>query len=169
MIMRAPLLALLALTLTLTACAQVRESRFNPLNWFGRSEGRAIREANAQAPHTDTRPLVDQVTAMAIEPIPGGAILRATGLPPTQGHWDAELVKVDQVIETTAADGTVTRVIDDTVLVFDFHLVPPPYNARQGTDWSREIEVATYLTTNDLNGVTRVVVRGARSERISRR
>jgi hypothetical protein len=160
---------LLALTLTLTACAQVRESRFNPLNWFGRSEGRAIREANEQAPRTDPRPLVDQVTAMEIEAIPGGAILRATGLPPTQGHWDAELVEVPQVTETTAEDGTVTRVTDESVLVYDFRLIPPPYTARQGTEWSREIEVATYLTTNDLNGVSRVIVRGARSERISRR
>ncbi len=167
--MRAPLLALLAVILTIGACSQIGESRFNPLNWFGKSEGRAIREANERVPDTDPRPLVDQVTAMAIEPIPGGAILRVTGLPPTQGHWKADLVEVRQVIETRGSDGTITRVIDDSVLVYDFRLIPPPYVARQGTDWSREIEVATYLTTNDLNGVTRVVVRGARNERISRR
>lgn len=167
--MRATLLAFLALTLTLSACGAIRESRFNPLNWFGRSEASRVEEAQAFARPTETRPLVDQVTAMTIERIPGGAILRATGLPPTQGFWDAELVRVDQVIETEGADGTITRVIDDSVLVFDFRLNPPPYQARQGTVPSREVEVATYLTDNELDTVSRVVVRGARTERTSRR
>lgn len=113
--MRTPLLAVLALTLTLSACAAVRESRFNPLNWFGQSEARAARSvpADAYAPVPDPRPLVDQVIAMAVEPIPGGAILRATGLPPTQGFWDAELVQVE---------GTEAAPIDADVLVFDFRI-----------------------------------------------
>lgn len=167
--MRATLLAGLALTLTLSACGSVRESRLNPFNWFGRSEASRVAEARTVAERADPRPLVDQVTAMSIERLPGGAILRATGLPPTQGFWDAELVPVPQVSETRGADGTVTRMIDRSVLVFDFRLAPPPYAARQGTEWSREVEVATYLTDNDLAGVTRVVVRGARTERMARR
>jgi hypothetical protein len=160
--MRTPLLAMLALTLTLSACATVRESRFNPLNWFGRSEARAARSvpADAYTPAADPRPLVDQVTAMTIEAIPGGAILRATGLPPTQGFWDAELVPVE---------GTEANPIEDGVLVFDFRIWPPPYAARVGTGPSRQIEVATYLTRNDLDGITRIVVRGARTERVTRR
>jgi hypothetical protein len=155
-------MAMLALTLTLSACAAVRESRFNPLNWFGQSEARAARSvpADAYAPTPDPRPLVDQVIAMAVEPIPGGAILRVTGLPPTQGFWEAELVPV----ESTAA-----APIDEGVLVFDFRIWPPPYVARAGTQPSREVEVATYLTLNDLEGVTRIVVRGARTERLTRR
>jgi hypothetical protein len=160
--MRTPLLAMLALTLTLSACAAVRESRFNPLNWFGQSEARAARSvpADAYAPIPDPRPLVDQVIAMAVEPIPGGAILRATGLPPTQGFWDAELVPVE---------GTEEAPVEDGLLVFDFRIWPPPYVARAGTQPSREVEVATYLTLNDLEGVTRIVVRGARTERVTRR
>ncbi len=160
--MRTPLLAVLALTLTLSACAAVRESRFNPLNWFGQSEARAARSvpADAYAPVPDPRPLVDQVIAMAVEPIPGGAILRATGLPPTQGFWDAELVQVE---------GTEAAPIDADVLVFDFRIWPPPYVARAGTQPSREVEAATYLTLNDLDGVRRIVVRGARTERVTRR
>ncbi len=169
--MRAPLLAGLALTLALGACAGVRESRLNPLNWFGRSEARAstvVRGTGLERP-ADPRPLVDQVTAMTVEAIPGGAILRATGLPPTQGFWLAELVRVDTILETTGADGTVTRVRDTGVLVFDFRLAPPPYQALPGTPVSREIEVATYLTVNDLAGVSRIVVRGLRTERVIRR
>jgi hypothetical protein len=160
--MRRPLLAALALSLALGACATVRESRFNPLNWFGRSEARATASVaeDAYARPADPRPLVDQVTAMAVEPIPGGAILRATGLPPTQGFWEAELV---------AVEGTEEAPIEEGVLVFDFRLSPPPYSARPGTEPSREVEVATYLTLNDLDGITGILVRGARTERITRR
>lgn len=155
--MRFPLLAMLALTLTLTACAGVRESRFNPLNWFGRSEARRTTATADFAARTDPRPQVDQVTAMAIERIPGGAILRATGLPPTQGFWDAELVPFEG------------EDVPEGVLIFDFRLSPPPYVARTGTQPSREVEVATYLTTNDLDGISRIVVRGLRTERVIRR
>lgn len=160
--MRKTLLAALAVTLTLGACASVRESRLNPFNWFGRSEARAARAvaADEYAPAADPRPRVDQVIAMAVEPIPGGAILRATGLPPTQGFWEAELVQVE---------GTEANPIDEGVLVFDFRIWPPPYVARTGTPPSREIEVATYLTLNDLDGVRSIVVRGARTERVTRR
>jgi hypothetical protein len=167
--MRATLMAVLALTLTLSACGAIRESRFNPFNWFGRSEASRVQEAQRFERPADPRALVDQVTAMTVEQVPGGAIVRATGLPPTQGFWDAELVKVDQVIETRGSDGTVTRVIDRSVLVYDFRIAPPPYAARQGTPPSREVEVATFVTSNALAEVSRIVVRGARTERTSRR
>ena len=36
--MRFSVTAVLATSLILSACAGVRESRFNPFNWFGRSE-----------------------------------------------------------------------------------------------------------------------------------
>ena len=35
------------------------------------------------------------VLTMTVEPIPGGAIVRASGLTPTQGWWNAELVPRD--------------------------------------------------------------------------
>lgn len=156
--MSRPVLAAAALLLTLGACATVRDSRINPFNWFGRSEARATAVRDERyVQQTDSRPLVDQVTAMAIEQIPGGAILRATGLPPTQGFWDAELVPYE-------GEG-----VGEGVLVFDFRLSPPPLPARQGTEFSREVEVATYLTTNDLAGINRIVIRGQRTERSVRR
>ena len=40
----------------------------------------------------DPRPLIGEVTALVAEPTPGGVIIRATGLPPTQGFWDAVLL-----------------------------------------------------------------------------
>lgn len=166
--MRRPLTALLALTLTLGACGAVRESRLNPFNWFGRSEAReatAAERAQYRRP-ADRRPLVADVTALTVEPIPGGAILRATGLPPTQGFWEAELV---QVKPGQVAAGEDDPAADPAVLIFDFRIAPPPFVAREGTVSSREVEVATYLTTNTLDGVRQIVVRGQRTERIVRR
>ena len=150
-----PLIAALALTLALGACGAIRESRFNPLNWFGGSEERTV-AAGFTVPQ-DPRPLVDQVAAMQVEQVVGGALVRATGVPPTQGFWDAELVRVES-----------DEIGPDTI-VFDFRIVPPPYRADVGAVATREVEAAAALTDNDLAGVSRIVVRGARTERIVRR
>ncbi len=169
--MTRPLMAMLALTLTLSACGAVRESRLNPFNWFGRSEAREARQASAaeRAQYrrpSDRRPLVANVTAMTVEPIPGGAILRATGVPVTQGFWEAELVRIEPGQVALDEDDPAA---DPAVLVFDFRVASPPFIAREGTVSSREIEVATYLTDNALDGVRQIIVRGERTERIVRR
>ena len=39
-----------------------------------------------------TASLVAEVVTLEVAPIPEGAIVRANGLPPTQGWWEAELV-----------------------------------------------------------------------------
>ena len=146
--------------MALSACGGFRESRYNPLNWFGASQPRAAAPAAAERP-VDPRPLVDQVIAMAIEPMPGGAILRATGLPPTQGYWMAELVHHRGGAEDPVAGG---------VLIFDFRVAPPPPDAAlAGQPASREIEAAIFLSDNDLAGIRTIVVRGARTERVLRR
>lgn len=156
--MQKTLAIILATTLFLGGCAGIRESRINPLNWFGKSEARATNpSAEGFVRQADPRPLADQVTAMSIESVSQGAILRATGLPSTQGHWDAELVQYK-------GEG-----VDAGVLVFDFRLAPPRYRANAGAPYTREVEVATYLTFNDLAGISRIVVRGQRSERSVRR
>ena len=148
---------LLVLTVGLSACAGIRESRFNPFNWFGQSEVRRSSAASEEVAkfqrQQDWRPLVDQVIGMSVESVPEGAILRATGLPSTQGHWAAELIQVEG------------DEIDPSVLVFDFRLAPPPYRQNAGTEFSREVTVATYLSFVDLDGVRRIVVRGQRTER----
>lgn len=158
--MQKPLIAALALLVTLSACGGVRESRLNPFNWFGRSEARASssrENAEKFVRPGDQRPLVDQVISMAVEQTPEGAILRATGLPPTQGYWDAELVRYE-------GEGAPAG-----VLVFDFRLSPPFYRKDVGREYTREVVVAKMLTLNDLAGISRIVVRGARTERSARR
>ena len=102
--MRLSLTLALTAVMVLTACGSMRESRLNPLNWFGGS-----REAQADEfgiPATlEARPLVDQVLSMSIEQTPYGAIVRATGLSPNQGHYDAELVArpLDENLELLAS------------------------------------------------------------------
>jgi hypothetical protein len=154
------LIAAIALSFALSACGGFRESRFNPFNWFGRSESRASSQAEDFLPRTDPRPFVEAVTELAIEPIPGGAILRARGLPPTQGFWAAELVAYEGSAENPVPPGT---------LIFDFRLAPPPVALRQGQPQSREIDVAIYLTDNQLAEIGTIVVRGQRTERVIRR
>lgn len=150
--MRRSLLAALAVLLLVTACGRVRESRLNPFNWFGRSE--RVQKVEEVAPDTDPRPLVDQVLSMSVEPYPGGAIVRATGLPPTQGWWNAELV---------------ARPVEDGVLVYEFRLTQPPEATPAGTQPSREIAVAASVSDIGLTDVREIVVQGTGNARSSRR
>lgn len=157
--MRKPLIVALAAVLALGACAAARESRLNPANWFGRSapEAPTLAPAGGYAPRVvDNRPPVEQVTFAALERIPGGAILRATGLPPTQGWWDAELVAETEGVPA----GT---------LAFRFVVAGPRTPQPVSTPQSREVTVATYLSDIALREVRQIVVRGRLNERVLRR
>ncbi|MCL4189454.1 MAG: hypothetical protein KJZ85_17790 [Rhodobacteraceae bacterium] len=161
--MRTPLLAALAALILLGACGAVRESRLNPFNWFGRSEVREPTLAPEQGygPAVfDNRALVDQVTLLEIERIPGGAILRAAGLPPTQGWWDAELVAEEDADGAAPAPG---------VLAFRFVVAAPRSPQPASTPVSREVTVATYLSDIRLRDIRQIIVRGGRNERVIRR
>ena len=143
--MKLPIIAVLVLATALGGCGRLRESRFNPFNWFG--PGRQAVVTDLYVRPDDARALVAQVTALKVEPYPGGAIVRATGVPPTQGYWDAELV---------------AQPLDDKGrLVYEFRVFPPPQPVAAGTPYSRQITVAAALSTIKLQGVTAIVVQGA--------
>jgi hypothetical protein len=151
--MRRTVLAAMSAALLLAGCGAMRESRLNPFNWFGRS---AAREAMVTtATPSDPRALVAQVLDMKVEAYPGGAIVRATGLTPTQGWWDAELVARD--------------VDDKGVLVFDFRIFPPVTDTAVNTQQSREVTAAASLSDIKLDGVREIVVQGESNARSSRR
>ncbi len=121
------------------------KSKFNPMNWWGKPvQGQAV--ALYVAP-VDPRGLVSQITLLKVEPYPGGAILRATGVPPTQGFWDASLVPLPD-------DGS-------GKLIFEFRIAPPVTPAPAGTQPSREVTVATNLTDYNLQNATAIEVRSA--------
>ncbi|PLL12978.1 hypothetical protein C0V75_05975 [Tabrizicola sp. TH137] len=137
-----------------TGCGAVRDSRLNPFNWFGGARRRQRVETTAEAAR-DQRLLVSDVTKLSVDPYSSGAIVRATGIAPTQGWWDAELV---------------ARPIDENgVLVYDFRVFPPLTNTPSGTPRSREITVASSLSTVRLEQVREIVVQGANNALSSRR
>jgi hypothetical protein len=84
----------------------------------------------------------------------GGAIVRATALPPTQGYWEADLVRAED---------------EDGRIVFDFLIVPPVTPQRVSTHPSREITAGAFVSNRDLAGAREIVVRGDRTSRSSRR
>jgi len=146
---KSPLLAVLAATLTLSACGRVADSRLNPFNWFGRESVETV-AANAEV-ITDGRQLVDQVTELAVDATPEGAIIRAVGLPPVQGFWDAELVRVQSA--------------DPSLAVYEFRVLPPLKRRAQTAPQSREIIAGAALSNRQLSGIRGIVVRGQRSQR----
>ena len=147
-----PLTLVLCAGLALASCASVRNSRLNPFNLFGRSTS----TTSIAKPRTlaEQRLLVAQVTDLVIEPSPGGVIVRATGLPPTQGYWEAELVP-----------GEVT----DGTIAYDFRVFPPVTRKIVSSPRSREIEAAAYLSNAKLAKITEITVQGAANARTSRR
>jgi hypothetical protein len=154
--MTRPLLAALALTMLVSGCATIRDSRFNPLGWFGGSRSAPV-SLGPTAISTETRPLVAQVTALALEPTSTGAIVRAEGLSPTQGWWDGELVPQ-----------TSLRPIDG-VVVYRFHIAPPTEPTRVSTPQSRAVSVAATLSRAELAEIREIVVVGAENQRSLRR
>lgn len=157
--MRLPVTGLLIVTLVLAGCGRVRESRLNPFNWFGRSveTTQAVSEGAVPGRPDDRRILVAQVTDMEVARQPGGAIIRASGLPPTQGWWNTDLV---------AENGGAPV---DGVLTYRFVIAEPLKPNRVSTPQSRELTAATYVSDIKLDGVSQIVVLGAENSRSSRR
>lgn len=149
--MNTPLVAALCATMALGACSTIGNSRLNPFNWFGRSEETVVIAVEKPA---DKRLLVSQVIDMKIEKMPGGVIVRATGLPPTQGYWEAELV---------------ARPVEGGVIIYDFRVFPPITAQITSTQQSREVTVGAYLSNAKLDAIRQITVQGANNARTSRR
>lgn len=149
-------LAPVALVLLLSACGSSGQSHwYNPFSWWGGSKEVPTTLGVPQGANEDQRPLVAQVTSLSVELTSDGAIVRATGLPPTQGYWDGALVQ----------DGEIT----DGRIVYRFVLVPPVRPKPVSTVQSREVTVATYISNIKLQQVEDVVVQGASNARSARR
>ncbi len=151
------LLAALSVLILLGACDQSESTWYNPFSWFGGSQEVEANELAAQDVGTaaDPRPLVAQVLSLSVDPFPGGAIVRATGLPPTQGYWAGDLIRVE-------GD-------DPSRITFRFVAIAPPEPARVSTQQSREIVVGTSLSDIELEGVREITVQGASNARATRR
>jgi hypothetical protein len=137
----------------LAGCGGFSDSGLNPFNWFGNSEPRETIVLPEE--QSDPRPLVQTVQTMTVEPVPGGAIVRATGQTPTQGWWAAELVPLP--------------VDENDTLVYEFRLLPPIDRSATGAPRTREVEVAIYISDYKLDAAREIVVQGSGNARSARR
>ena len=153
--MKKPLLAALSLVLFTSACGGFSQSRLNPVNWFGRAEP-AQAAPLVLATASDDRSLAGQITELKMEPMPGGAILRATAVMPTQGWWEAELVPVDK--EPVGGK-----------MVYEFRTYAPIKAAGVSTPHSRSITAAVFLSDIKLEQINSVTVQGASNGLTTRR
>ena len=165
--MRKTIPLLLIAALVLTSGGRVRDSRINPLNWFGRAEAREVTpsETNPLIPRRsaislrpdrpDERTPVAQITEMTVDRLPGGAIVRVTGVPSRQGAYNVGLKAVD------GPEGP-----DDVlryVLVADQPVRPV------GTAASRQVVAAVRVSDQDLATIKRIEVLSASNILTSRR
>ena len=160
---------LLLSTLVLTSCGSVRDSRFNPFNWFGRSSSEPV------AASEDVNPLIPrrrasifrterddsyrgwnvaQVTELLVERRPGGAIIRATGVTNYQGPFELKLIKLE---EESDAD----------TLSYALRAYQP--REAVGGQRSRTVTAALWLTDNELVGIREIRVVAEQNVRTTRR
>ena len=160
--MRTFFFAVLISTLALPGCSSIRDSRINPVNWFGSDDTSAATE-----PEASDNPLIpvstgifssdgrrddfyggspiQTVTEVTLERVPGGLLIRATGVSLTQGAYDVRLTPVSE--DENPQDG---------VLAYRLEAMKNEDIAAQGTIASRTVTVARKLTDQEL-GDTRIV------------
>lgn len=130
---------ILSVIVSLAAC----DSRINPLNWFGGDREQRVRvdpDDPNRATIIDPRALIAEITQLSVEQTTTGAIIRATGVAPAQGYFDAELVLVERT---------------ETSVVYDFRVANPGATATSGL---QQIDVGTELTFGELAGVRTITV-----------
>ena len=157
-----PIVIVTCAALTVTGCARIAESRLNPFNWFGRSqvvetvptETRPLVKAGDMIITVDNRVLIDTITEMEVAKTGSGAILRATGVAPSQGYHNAELV-----LES----------VEGSRVTYAFRVEAPTDFQIMGTTASRTITVARDIPAAELAAMGEIVVRGAQNARASRR
>lgn len=169
--------SLLVATLTLSACGTVRDSRLNPFNWFGRSQSQVVvadtrEETNPLIPERNqglfdnfrrqeivipTNP-VDQISDLVIERVPGGAIVRASGITTHRGPFNVLLVP--QTEDEVPVDG---------VLSYSLEAARPASAPQGGPERIRTVTAARHLTDNQLRNVRVIRVAGVRNARTSAR
>lgn len=174
--MRIKTAILLCGVLGVSACG-FGESRLNPLNWFGSSESVPV-EASAEP--ASTNPLipqrsglfsrsrerqavypgtpVEEITGLVIERVPGGAIIRATGVASSIGVFDVRLTPENE--EETPVDG---------VLTYRLEGITPPGAIQTGTTRQREVFAGRQLTDQQLQAVRSIRVEGRTNAQVTRR
>ncbi|MGH1577101.1 hypothetical protein [Planktotalea sp.] len=161
---------LLCSALALAGCGGgLANSWVNPGNWFGNSRSGPVEVQRTNNPLIPARSFarrpkpvyqgrpVDQISALRIERRPGGAIIHAVGVTDVIGYYDSRL-------EADNEDGPVKGVLSYTLTA-----VRPESTVGVGGEAARQINVARFVSDQDLLGVKTIVVKGARNQRSTRR
>jgi len=165
---------LLVTSLGLSACG-FGQSRLNPVNWFGRSQ--SVPVAQAAEP---TNPLIprsnglfarrgadevtyegkpfDQITNLTVERVPGGALIRATGLAARQGIYAVQLTPANEDEEPEGG-----------VLTYRLEGIRSTRATPVGTTPTREVIAGRKVTDQQLRGVRSIRVEGIQNARVVRR
>lgn len=174
--MRITIATLLISCLALSGCTTVRDSNFNPLNWFGRAQ-----PAPVAAQKENVNPLIPRrrglfaarrealkainfttpiatITELRVERVPGGAIIRAMGVDSRQGAFNVDLIPV--VEDEVPVDG---------VLAYTFERQTPSFRTATGPAQTREVVVARHVTDQQLVGVRTIRVEAAQNALQTRR
>lgn len=155
--MKFPAYIALSAALLAGACGSVSGSKYNPMNWGRSSEGPATLAPEEGYVTIDTfRDLVAEVTTMSVVRTNGGVIVHATGLPQTQGYFEAELVALN---DEKPLNGTLT---------YEFRVAPPLEQSRVSTEVSRDIVVAHVISNIKLRDVRQIKIVSATNSRSSR-
>ncbi|CUH68758.1 hypothetical protein TG4357_03780 [Thalassovita gelatinovora] len=164
--MQKSLSVLLVSAVILTGCG---ESRLNPKNWFGR--GRSVPVAESAGDVNPLIPskgrlqrrdpgyqgrLVGEIKSLVIEQVPGGAIARVTGVSDVQGPYEVKLIALN--------DGKPVN----GVLSYELRALTAS-RITGGTERSRSLTAAVYVTNQNLSGVREIRITGARNAQSSRR
>lgn len=155
--MKAPLAILVIASLALAGCGGVRQSRLNPMNWFGESRAEARSSLGQTSSMIDNRPLVPQVSAMTIERTSSGALVRAEAVMPSAGWWDPSLEA-----ENFGRP-------QNGVLTFRFVAAAPRSPVAVPGEGARTITAVVALTQAQLDTTAEIVVLGAQNSRRARR
>lgn len=173
--MHKTLSVLLVAAMSLSACSAWRDSRANPSNWFGSSTPApaefSVDDANALVPQqSDGVGLFDRPEAednsvpiatideLRIDPTPNGAIIYAAGTAIRQGAFNAQLARVRS--DELSKNG---------VMEFTFRVDYPENATVQGSPRSRMVSEAVTVSTQELEGIRLVRVKGAQNALESRR
>jgi len=127
---RIPVFALATSALILAACGGSRS------------------ESTTDDPPEPVDLLVERVTSLQIDRTPGGAIVHAVGLPPTQGYWGARL---EPIPDESPDDGTIA---------YRFIVEKPEEPAQNTARRTREISAARSISNLSLQGTDEIRVIG---------
>ena len=155
--------------LALAGCGGgIADSWVNPGNWFGQSRGQAIdasgpvnplipkRRLGQRAPVEYSGNAVDQIKSLRIERKPGGAIINVVGVTDAIGYYDVRLRAEN---DNKPVKGVLTYTLS----------AERPADLLNGTEASRQVVAARFVSDQQLEGVRTIVVQGARNQRSTRR